>query len=135
MSNFTTNEQWSLKPEAQKLEVQVFFRGLGGNQDTILTLAKLQEAGVYIYHYAMLDGVKFVDMEKRIGDGEATLGFTTFFMPDTDFIKKLYAILFDFNQNKNIDKKHWLNDYDQYMKIQVKHRVDGGDWSEWTDDE
>ncbi len=137
MSLFNSDTKWSVMPEAQKLEIDVFFCGIGGIQDTILTLAKLQEAGFYVYYYAMTDGIKWSKGDsKHICSGEASLGITLYFMPEqTDFIERLYATLFNFEQNKNIDKKHWLNDYDQYGKIQVRHRINGGTWTVAVDQE
>ena len=56
---FNLGNKWMLKEEAQKLNVEVFFRGIGGVQDTIMTLVKLKEAGIYIHQYVMVDGIKF----------------------------------------------------------------------------
>jgi hypothetical protein len=129
---FDLGNEWSLKPQAQKLEIQVYFRGLGGYQDTILTMVKLRDAGIKAYQYVMFDGEKFEPNEPRYCSGEAGIGVTTFFMPEqTDFIDNVYKVLMDTKTNPDIDKKHWLNDYDQYGKIQVRHRVAGGEWTEW----
>ncbi len=132
-----TNIEWPVKSGARRLDVEVFFRGLGGCRDTILTLVKLREAGFHIFQYTMLDGIDMGDDTgpgPRMCSGEADLGITTFFMPDqTDFIQRIYKTLFDMTENKQIDPDHWLNDYDQYSKIQVRHRVDCGEFSEWKD--
>jgi hypothetical protein len=134
-SMFDLGNEWSVKPEAQKLEIQVYFRGIGGYQDTILTLVKLRDAGIKAYQYVMFDGEKFGEDEPRCCSGEAGIGITTFFMPENvDFIDNVYKVLMDTKTNPNIGKKHWLNDYDQYGKIQVRHRVNGGDWAKWIDD-
>jgi hypothetical protein len=129
---FDLGNEWSVKPQAQKLEIQVFFRGIGGYQDTILTMVKLRDAGIKAYQYVMFDGESFSPKEPRLCSGEAGIGITTFFMPEqTDFIDHVYKVLMDTKTNPDIGKKHWLNDYDQYGKIQVRHRVSGGDWTEW----
>jgi hypothetical protein len=129
---FDLGNEWNLKPEAQKLDIQVFFRGIGGYQDTILTLVKLCDAKIKAYQYVMFDGESFGG-EPRCCSGEAGVGITTFFMPEqTDFIDNTYKVLMNTKQNTDFVKDHWLNDLDQYGKIQVRHRVNGGDWTEWV---
>ena len=130
---FNLGQTFNLRPEAKKLELQVYFRGLGGYQDTIMTLVKLREANIKVYQYVMIDGENEGIGLPRSCSGESTIGITTFFMPDnTDFISEIYDALFDMNDIKQIHTDHWLNDFDQYIKIQVRHRVEGGQWSDWT---
>lgn len=131
---FNLGNTWSLKEGAKRLDIEVFFRGMSYAQDGILALAKLQEAGFLIHQCVMFNGGEFEPDHPRVIDGELELGIVTYFMPESkDFIKTVYDTLFDININSKIDSEHWLNDYDQYSKIQVRHRVDGGDWSKWQD--
>lgn len=131
---FNLGNEWMLKEGAQKLNVEVFFRGIGGVQDTILTLVKLKEAGIYIHQYVMVDGIRFEKDDPYMCSGEATLGITTHFMPEqTDYIDNVYKVLLSMKKNNNIDKNHWLNDYDQYGKIQIRHQVNDGEFSQWVD--
>lgn len=132
---FDLGNEWGLKEGAQRLDIQVFFRGIGGVQDTILALVKLREARIKPYQYVMFDGSKFSEDEPRICSGEAGIGITTFYMPEqTDFVDLVYSALMDFSPNAAIDAKSWLNDHDQYCKIQIRHRINGGEWSNWIDE-
>ena len=135
--NLNPNHEWHTKPEAKRLDVQVFFRGLGGDQDTILTLVKLKKAGYHLFQYNMIDGMSFERDDhfkgKRISSGEATIGFTTYFMPkQKNFVEDLYKTLMDDPASDDVAPKDFLEDYDQYIKIQVRHKVDNGKWSDWT---
>ena len=131
---FNLGNEWALKEGAQKLDVQIFFRGIGGVQDTIMTLAKLNEAGVYIHQYAMVDGIRFKKDMPYMCSGEATLGITTHYMPEqTDYIDNIYKVLLSMNHNPSIAEHHWLNDHDQYSKIQIRHQVNDGEFTKWVD--
>jgi len=132
---FNLGNTWSIKEGAKRLDIQVFFRGMSYAQDGILAQAKLQEAGFLLHQCVMLQGNEFKPGCRAI-EGEVELGIVTYFLPhqQKDFIKKVYDTLFDCNINSQINPKHWLNDYDQYCKIQVRHRVNGGKWSEWQDE-
>ena len=130
---FDLGNTWNLKEQAQRLDIQVFFRGISYAQDTIMVLAKLQEAGFFIHQYVMYNGENWDS--RRSCSGEADLAIVTYYMPEqTDYVNRIYDTLFDFTDNACINEDHWLNDYDQYCKIQVRHRVDGGKWSEWQDE-
>jgi len=136
MSNnmFNLGNEWMLKEGAQKLNVEVFFRGIGGVQDTIMTLAKLREAGIYIHQYVMVDGNQITKDMPLMCSGEATLALTLHYMPgQTDFIDNIYAVLLSMKKNASIANEHWLNDHDQYSKIQIRHQINDGEFSKWTD--
>ena len=131
---YDLGNNWMLKEGAQKLEIEVFFRGIGGRQDTILTLAKLYEAGYYIHQYVMVDGDDIIGNGNLMCSGEATIAITTHFMPEqSDYIDNIYKVLTDTNPNPKINANHWLNDFDQYSKIQIRHRVDNGEFTDWVD--
>ena len=131
---FNLGNKWMLKEEARKLNVEVFFRGIGGVQDTIMTLVKLKEAGIYIHQYVMVDGIKFRKDMPLMCSGEATLSLTLHYMPEqTDFINNIYSVLLNMKKNTSIADKHWLNDHDQYSKIQIRHQINDGEFSKWTE--
>lgn len=131
---FDLGNEWNLKPGVKRLDTQVFFRGMGGDMDTILVLVKLASAGIKCHQYVMFDGEKFDDDDKRLCSGEAGIGITTHFLPeDTTYVDKIYQVLTDFVTDPLIDNTHWLNQLDQYSKIQIRHRIDGGEWSKWYD--
>ena len=125
--------KWNLKPEAIRLDVEVFFRGLGGHQDTVLALVKLYEADLHPLQYHAFDGITGMSEDGTIQlYGEASIGFTFAYMPEQkDYVRRVYETLFSLNSIKQIRPSHWLNDIDQYSKIQARHRCNTGKWTRW----
>lgn len=130
---FNIGNVWgSLRPGAQKLEVEVFFRGLGGKQDCVLALAKLAKEHALPAQAVMVDGIEFEGEPGLKRYGEASLGLTYFSMDADKDLKVIKGILYDFNEDPDYSKDSWINDYDQYGKIQIRSKVDDADWSTWT---
>jgi hypothetical protein len=125
--------KWNLKPECTRLDVEVFFRGMGGHQDTVLALVKLYEADLHPLQYHAFDGDTGMSDDDTINlCGEASIGFTFAYMPDQkDYLRQVYETLFSLSTMKQIKPSHWLNDVDQYSKIQARHRCNTGKWSRW----
>ena len=125
--------KWDLKPECTRLDVEVFFRGLGGHQDTVLALVKLYEAGLPPLQYHAFDGIYGLGDDDTLKlFGEASIGFTFAYMPDQqDYVRQVYETLFNLSTINEITPSHWLNDCDQYSKIQARHRCNTGKWTRW----
>jgi hypothetical protein len=129
---FNLGHTWGVKPEAQKIELEVFFRGMGGTQDCVLALAKLAKAGALPVQFVMVDGIEFADEPKLKLYGEASLGLTYYSMDTDKDLRTIKAILYDLNIDPDYAKDSWINDYDQYGKIQIRSRIDGKDWTSWA---
>ncbi len=130
---FNLGHTWSLKKEAQKIELQIFFRGLGGTQDCALVMAKLAKARMLPIQMVMVEGIDFGNNEPLGCYGEASLGLTYYSMEPIKDLSKILAVLFNCKGDTDYSKKSWINDYDQYSKIQVRSKVDSEDWSRWID--
>ena len=130
---FNLGHTWGVKKEAQKIELQIFFRGLGGTQDCALVMAKLAKARMLPVQMVMVDGIQFSDTDSLGLYGEASLGLTYYSMDPAKDLPKIKAVLFNCEQDPDYSKKSWINDYDQYSKIQVRSKVDSEDWSAWLD--
>lgn len=130
---FNLGHTWSLKKEAQKIELQIFFRGLGGTQDCALVMAKLAKARMLPVQMVMVDGIQLEKNEPLGLYGEASLGLTYYSMDPIKDLSKILVVLFNCKGDTDYSKKSWINDYDQYSKIQVRSKVDSEDWSRWID--
>jgi len=130
---FNIGNVWgSLRPEAQKLEVEVFFRGMGGTQDCVLALAKLAKAGALPAQAVIVDGIEFAGEPGLKRYGEASLGLTFFSMDADKDLKVIKDILYDFSEDPDYANNSWINDYDQYGKIQIRSKVDDSAWTNWA---
>jgi len=128
---FNLGHSWDVKDEAQKIEIEVFFRGMGGQQDCVLALAKLAKAEMLPFQFVMVAGIDFDDDPKLKLMGEASLGLTYYSMKPVENLKSIKAILYDLNEDTDYPKNDWINDYDQYGKIQIRSRVNNKKWSNW----
>lgn len=129
---FDLGHTWSVRKEAQKIEIEVFFRGMGGTQDCVLALAKLAKAKLLPFQSVIVDGIRFADEPKLSIFGEASLGLTYYSMDTDKDLSAIKAVLYDFSQDPDSSSKSWINDYDQYSKIQIRSKVDGKSWSKWS---
>ena len=129
---FDLGHTWSIRKEAQRLELEVFFRGMGGTQDCVLALAKLAKAEMLPVQFVMVDGIEFADEPTLKLYGEASLGLTYYSMNPAQDLSAIKAVLYDFGPDLDHARDSWINDYDQYSKIQIRSRIDSQAWSAWA---
>jgi hypothetical protein len=129
---FDLGHTWSIRKEAHKVELEIFFRGMGGTQDCVLALAKLAKAEMLPVQFVMVDGFEFADEPILKLCGEASLGLTYYSMNTTEDLAAIKAVLYDFQTDPDYSASSWINDYGQYGKIQIRSRVGSAKWSKWT---
>ena len=127
--SLNTNKTFALREGAVKIEVSIFFRGMSYSQDAILALHKLQTAKVPVYQAAFVNGDdSFGDGVTR-QSGEVSLDVITYALPDgvDAMVDKIYATLLDTTSDSTVADDSYLNDFDQYSKIQVSHKINDGE--------
>ena len=131
---FDLGNEWQLTKsvDASKIhqtDVDVFFRGLGGTSDCAQVMAKLAKAELMPQQVVMIDGIDFGDKRGLMLAGEASIGLKFLSSDDCittdELIKQIYDVLFDYTPAFDDG-----NDMDQYGKIQIRHRVDNGSWTD-----
>jgi hypothetical protein len=129
---FDLGHVWNVRKQAQKFEVEVFFRGMGGKQDCVLALAKLAKAKLLPVQFVMVDGIEFDDESTITLFGEASLGLTYYSMDPAKDLQSIKAVLYDFETDTDYAENSWVNDYDQYGKIQIRSRFESENWTDWA---
>ena len=126
-ASLNTNKTFALRNGAVKIEVSIFFRGMSYSQDAVLALHKLQMAKVPVYQAAFVNGDTMGGVTRQTG--EVSLDVITYAMPDgvDAMVEKIYATLRDTESDSTVAKDSYLNDFDQYRKIQVSHRINDGE--------
>ena len=132
-ASLNTNKTFALRNGAVKIEVSAFFRGMSYTQDAILALHKLQMAKVPMYQAAFVNGDTMDGVTRQTG--EVSLDIITYAMPNgvDAMVEKIYATLLDTTTDSSVAGDSYLNDFDQYRKIQIAHRINDGERTEWVD--
>jgi len=130
---FNTQAKYSVKPEAQRVEVEAFFCGVGGIYDTTVAQLKLLKAGYGPVETTTIAGIQFEAGEPYTLAGEAQIGFVYYFLPENveKNLKEIYTALLSTGEIDDVNGDDALNDFDQYGKVQLRSRVDGAEWSKW----
>ena len=131
--SLNTNKTFALRNGAVKIEVSAFFRGQSYTQDAILALHKLQTAKIPVYQAAFVNGDTMDGITRQTG--EVSLDVVTYAMPEgvDAMVEKIYATLLDTTTDSSVAGDSYLNDFDQYRKIQIAHRINDGELSNFVD--
>lgn len=137
MNKYDLGHEWavgrSMNDKIHTVDINVFFRGLGGSVDCAVALAKLAKARLMPKQVVMVDGIQLQGEKQIISAGEADMGLRYLVSEDygtQKLINKVYDALM--NLDNEIDDEV-CGHMDQYSKIQLTHRINNGEWNKSVD--
>ena len=126
MELFNHGNIWKTDPGTVEFKAEFFFRGIGGMTDCATLLRHVSKTYYHPQQVVMFQGIEFERGRELHCTGETTAGFLwTVTKDEVQYSAiKLLVSLSDIN---GISEE----EFDQYSKIQMRHQIGDGEWSEW----